>query len=246
MTHAWTLFRLAMLELWTSYRLLAALAVMLASGGLALVAAEVADPASMPGGVPGRPPVGAWFGLALALAVAVVAALVAGALAGERRRGFSGWLVSRSAPRATLVVAWFGAGALVILAGGAISAIVAWLAVISRGTASPDAAASFAAAAASCLAAAMAAVALGVLAGVTLVPALATLAAGTATAAWLIGMALAVPVAAYVPGGGFVTMATSHLAAQPVAVSLGSAGVSLALAAAMLVLAQVAFARIDL
>lgn len=238
MTHAATLVRLAVLELWTSFRLLGSLAALLGAGGATLLAGELLGPTG--------PPLGWVFAVALALALAVVAALVAGAVAGDRRRGFAGWLVSRSAPRATVLVAWLGAGTPLVVAGGAVSGVVAWLALLADGAAVPSEAASFAAAVAACLAAGIAALAVALLAGAILRPRAATLATGVAVAGWLLVMVVASAAEGSVPGAGFTTLATFHLAGKPVATGLAATGASLALAAVVLVLALMAFERADL
>lgn len=243
MTHAGTLFRLAVLELWTSFRLLAALAALLASGAVAVVTAALIDP--MTAQPAGRLAIGAAFAVALALGISLVTAIIAGALAGERRRGFAGWLVSRSAPRATLVVGWFWAGALLVVTGGIVSGVVAWLALASAGTTSAAAAGPFAAAVASALAAGLAAVALGLLAGATLPPIAAGGGAALVSAAALVGMAVLAP-SGELPGAGFAALATFHLAPRPVADGLASAGAALAMAAVLLIGALVAFERADL
>lgn len=239
MRRAATLVQLALGELWTSFRLLAMLGVLVAGGVATVAAAELQPGAGARGALPG------WYAVTLAVAVAIVGGLVAGAFAAQRRRGFAAWLVARTVPRATLVVAWLVAAVLPLLAGVALSALIAWLTLVSHGT-DPAASDAFAAAAASCGAAGVAALALALVAGVLLPPAAATAAALALTGGWLVGAILLLPAEASVPGGGFVTLASLHLAAEPAAVSTASAGASLALAAGLLVIALAAFSRIDL
>lgn len=239
-----TLVRLAALELWTSFRLLAAVAALLASGGVALVAAELAGPPAAGGSV-ARAPVVAWYGIALAGGMTVVAGLIAGAVAGERHRGFAGWLVSRSAPRASLLVAWFTVGSAVVIVGGVASGAVGWLAIVSHGAALPGQAAAFAAALAGCLAAGVGGIAVALLVGVLAPPPAAGALALLLVGAWLVGTSVALPTDAY-PGGAFATLAAFHLADRPVADGLRTAGIALAAAAALLVVALAAFARVDL
>ena len=86
-----TLGGLSLRELWIGYRLLLAVLAFALSG---LVAAIAPAPGWRPHAV------------ALALAIAVTAGLVASAVAGDRLRGFVGWLVARSVPRATVAVGW--------------------------------------------------------------------------------------------------------------------------------------------
>jgi hypothetical protein len=71
------------------------------------------------------------------------------------------------------------------------------------------------------------------------------LATGALVAAWLVGATVALPPEA-APGGGFVTLVTFHLGRGPVADSVRSAGVTLGLAAAVLVAALAAFSWVDL
>lgn len=239
-----TLARLAALELWTSFRLLGGLAILLASGGLAVAVAGTSGGARGPL-VAAAPPVAGWYGIALAVATALVAGLVAGAFATDRARGFSGWLVSRTAPRSSLVVAWFTVGTAIVVAGGALSGVIAWLALLANGLAVPEQALAFAAAIAACLACGVVSVAVALLAGTFLPPRWAILVTVLSVAAWLVGATVALPVEA-APGGGFVTLATFHLGRGPIADTLRSAGMTLGLAAVILVVALAAFSRVDL
>ena len=240
-----TLTRLVALELWTSFRLLAALALLLTSGAVALLVSELSRGAPR-GPLVAAPNAGAaWYALALATALAGVAGLFGAALAGDRRRGFSGWLVSRTAPRASLLLAWFGVAAAVLALGGSLSGMIAWLALVAHGIAVPEQAAPFAAAVGACLAAGLAGIGIGLLAGTILPPMAAALATLLVVGGWLIGTTLLLPVAS-APGGGFVSVATFHLAGASIAESLRAAGLSLAVAAAVLVAALAAFGRVDL
>ena len=239
-----TLARLAALELWTSFRLLGSLAILLASGGVALAVAAITGSARGPL-VAAAPPVAAWYGIALAVALALVAGVVAGAFAADRSRGFSGWLVSRTAPRASLLVAWFAVGATVVVIGGALSGLIAWLSLLAHGLVVAEQALAFTVAIAACTGCGVVGVALGLLAGTLLPPRWAVLATVAIVAAWLVGAVAALPVEAP-PGGGFVTLATFHLGRGPVADSLRSAGMTLGLAAAVLILALAAFSWVDL
>ncbi len=244
MTATVTLARLATLELWTSFRLLGSLAVLLASGGVALTVSAFTGSARGPL-VAAAPPVAAWYATALAVALALVAGVVAGAFASDRSRGFSGWLVSRTAPRAALLVAWFAVGAAVLVVGGALSGLIAWLSLLANGQVGAEQALAFTGAIAACLACGVVGVALGLLAGTLLPPRWAVPVTVVIVAAWLVGAIAALPVEV-VPGGGFVSLATFHLGRGPFADSLRSAGMSLGLAAAVLVLALAAFSRVDL
>ena len=239
-----TLARLAALELWTSFRLLGSIAILLASGGVAMAVAAITGSARGPL-VAAAPPVAAWYGIALAVALAMVAGVVAGAFAADRSRGFSGWLVSRTAPRASLLVAWFAVGTAVVVLGGTLSGLIAWLSLLANGLVVQEQALAFTGAIAACLACGVGGVALGLLAGSLLRPRWALLATAVVVAAWLVGAVVALPVEA-APGGGFVTLAAFHLGRGPVADSLRSAGMTLGVAAALLVVALAAFSWVDL
>jgi hypothetical protein len=239
-----TLARLAALELWTSFRLLGGLAILLASGGLALVVAAMTGTARGPL-VAAAPPVAAWYGIALAVATALVAAVVAGAFAADRTRGFSGWLVSRTAPRSSVLIGWFAVGAALMVVGGALSGVIAWLALLANGLVVPEQSGGFAAAMAACLACGVAGIAIGLLLGSVMSARWAMLGTAALVAGWLVGAAVALPLEGP-PGGGFVTLATFHLGRGPIAESLRSAGMTLGLAAAVLVIALATFSWVDL
>ena len=244
MTATVTLARLAALELWTSFRLLGSIAILLASGGLALTAAAITGSARAPL-VATAPPVATWYAIALAVALALVSGVVAGAFAADRSRGFSGWLVSRTAPRASLLVAWFAVGTAVVVVGGALSGLIAWLSLLSNGLVVAEQALAFTGAIAACLASGVVAIAIGMLAGTLLPSRWAVVGTAVIVAAWLVGAVLALPIEA-APGGGFVTVATLHLGHGPLADSLRSAGMTLGLAAALLIVALAAFSWVDL
>ncbi len=244
MSSGLTLVRLALLELWTSFRLLAALAALGASGCVALLAIGLQPSTPLGPTIASAAPIAGWYATALAIATAVTAALVANAVAAERTRGFSGWLVSRTAPRSSLAVAWFAAGGLLVIGGGALSALIAWLALTAGPDTRPSDLPAFMAATAACLAAGLAAVAVAVAVGATVPPLPAFVATGIAVAAWLVGAALLSPDAA--PGGGFAALAAFHATTRPVATGLESAGATLGIAAAALVGALASFGRVDL
>ena len=111
-----TLARMAVRELWISFRLLVLLALPLAAGLLALFLSS--DPDLAP--------------LALAWGMAGVGILSAGiaaaAWAGERRRGTAGWLSLRAVPRASILVGWFAGLSLPLTVGIAAGGLLVWLA----------------------------------------------------------------------------------------------------------------------
>ena len=110
-----TLTRMAVRELWISFRLLLLLALPIAVGLLALL----------------FPPDSGITQPALALGLAAVATVAAGvaaaAWASERRRGTAGWLSLRAVPRASILIAWFAGLALPLLVGTAAGGLLVWL-----------------------------------------------------------------------------------------------------------------------
>jgi ABC-type transport system involved in multi-copper enzyme maturation permease subunit len=238
-----TVTGLALRELWISFRLLAAVGAVIVS---ALPAALVSGASPGPLGSDWTPL--RLFAVGLAAAVAVVAALAAIALAGERRRGTIGWLVSRSVPRSLVVLGWFCAFAIVLLLGLAPAGLLIWFS-LGGDTESLGGPLALAIPLVAAWAAGAAAVAVGLLLGSRLPGH----AAGLATLA-LVGAAL-VPAAAGIapdlaaspaPAAGLAVLGVLLETARPVADSLRSAGLSLVIAAAVLVLGAAALGNADL
>jgi hypothetical protein len=238
-----TVTGLALRELWISFRLLAAVGVVIIS----------ALPAALVSGVPAGPLASDWtplrlFAVGLAVALAVVAALAAIALAGERRRGTVGWLVSRSVPRSLVVLGWFSAFAVVLLLGLAPAGVLVWF-TLGGATDSLGGPLALAMPLLAAWAAGAAAVAVGLLLGSRLpgpVAGLATLVlVGAALVPAAVGM---VPVlaASPAPAAGLAVLGVLLEATRPIADSLRSAGLSLVIAAAVLVLGAAALGRADL
>ena len=143
--------RLALRELWISFRLFAVLA------GFVAVAALVALlPAPLPVTLER-------LALGLGAATGLTAGVAALSMAEERRTGRAGWLVTRSLPRGTPLVGWFAAVAATGLLGLVAAAILGWLA--ASNVAVRLAAAGYISAVAGVGATLLAAVALGLLAG---------------------------------------------------------------------------------
>jgi ABC-type transport system involved in multi-copper enzyme maturation permease subunit len=211
--------RLALRELWISFRLLALLAAYIGAGtAVALLPAPLAT-------------------VLVRLAIGVAAAMVVGAaiagwsLSRERALGRAAWLATRSIPRGTILVGWFCALALVSILGIVAVGVLGWLAASAPG-------ATFAAIA--CGAIGM--LALGLLAGTLLRPSLAAIAAAVAGvavggAAWLGLPRVEIPVEA---------LAQLSQLSNPISVAIQGAGMGLAAAGVLLLLAWVAFNRVDL
>jgi hypothetical protein len=223
-----TVTRLAVRELWISFRLLALLAVYVGAGTVvALLPAPVAVTLER-------------LALGLAASMVVGAAIAAGALSTERALGRAGWLVTRSISRSTLVVGWFIALGGTSLVGLAAAGILGWLAV--SGPLSPVDPAAFAAVLIGAGAMSLAGVAMGLALGAVLRPLLAMLVALALGAATVAAFHLLVP--------GFVLPVTAlaDLATvdRPVAIGVTGAGACLMAAAAALVLARIGLGRMDL
>lgn len=243
MSRLLTVTGLALRELWISFRLLAAVGAVVIS----------ALPAALISGVPSGSVGNDWtplrlFAVGLAAALAVVAALAAIALAGERRRGTIGWLVSRSVPRSLVVLGWFSAFAIVLLLGLAPAGLLVW-STLGGATESLGGPLTLAMPLLAAWAAGAAAVAVGLMLGSRLPG----LAAGLVTLV-LAGAAL-VPAAAGMapdlatspsPAAGLAVLGVLLEATRPIADSLRSAGLSMVIAAAVLVLGAAALGRADL
>lgn len=232
MTQAGVVARLAVRELWISFRLFGVIAGFVTAGALVALL-----PAPLPATV-GR------LALGLGVATLVVAAVAASAIAAERRAGRAGWLVSRSLPRATLLVGWFAGLAAVSLAGLAAAGVLGWLAAASVTLRlDPTGYVTLLAAVA---ATTLAAVALGLLAGVLLPRRAAVLVTlgvglGLGALAWL------APVdPTMVPGGAYAALAALSEPGGSSAPGLRATGIGLASAALLLVSALAAMERAEL
>ena len=243
MSRLLTVTGLALRELWISFRLL------IAVGAVVISALPMALLSNRPEDLLGE----SWtplqlFAVGLAVALSLVGALAAAALSGERRRGTIGWLVSRSVPRALVVLGWFSAFALVLLLGLAPAGVLVWL-TLGTATDALTGPASLTVPLLACWAAGAAAVALGLLLG-SLLPRLpaalltmAVAAAALVPAAAGLAPDLAAPPA---PAAGLAVIGSLLEAARPIADSLRSAWLSLVGAASVLVLGAAMLGRADL
>jgi ABC-type transport system involved in multi-copper enzyme maturation permease subunit len=234
-----TLVGLALRELWLSYRLLAML------GGLVVAALPVALLPQLPtptlaGATFDRP---AWFAAALAAALALVAGIAAGTISGELRRGTLAWLAVRAVPRTTVLLAWFGAFALVLALGLAASAA---LAASSLGdTLDGSRPGAFMAVSGAIAAAGLAATASGLLIGTLLRPVAAVLVTLIIVGGALLA-GLFIPSAWSPPATGLAILAGFRDATRPIADALRSSGIALAVAAGLLLMAAARLERVDL
>jgi len=220
--------RLALRELWISFRLLLLLAVYVAAGTVAAVV-----PAPLPTTL---------FRLAVGLAAAGVTAAVIAAwsLSRERALGRAAWLATHSIPRATILIGWFVPLAAVSVLGLLAAGSLGWLAT-SASSARPGALA-FAATVASIATLVMALLALGLLVG-----ALVRAPAAALVTALACALIVAVPWAAVPP----VTLPIEALArlpelAAPTSLAVQGAGAGLLATAVLLIVARGALGRVDL
>lgn len=221
MSQSGAVVRLALRELWISFRLLVLLAGFVAAGVVvALLPAPFATR-------------GERLLLAITAASALAGSIAAWSLAVERLTGRAGWLVSRSVPRTTLLGGWYVGIAGSTLVGLAATTAIGWFALPVGDVTEP---ARYALVVGVAAAAALAWVSGGLLAG-TLAP---PWPAAVATA--LVGAAL---LAARGLGAGDGEAAWILTQAAPGDL-LRLLGALLALAAVLLSTAQVAMGRVEL
>ena len=220
--------RLALRELWISFRLLFLLAAYVGAG--AVVALLPAPPSTIL----------VRLSIGVAAAMLVGSAIAGWSLSRERALGRAGWLTTRSIPRATILVGWFAALALVSIAGIVAVGVLGWLAA-SAPAARLDAFA-FALMFAAIGCGAIGLLALGLLFGALLRPSPAAIVAalvgvGLVTIAWVALPRVAMPIEA---------LAELAQLSRPVSVAIQGAGAGLAAAGVLLFLARVAIDRVDL
>lgn len=232
MSQATVVTRLAVRELWITFRLLALIAGFIAAG---VVVALLPAP---------LPTVMERLALGLGAASILAGALAAWSFGDERARGRAAWVVTRSVSRGTLLGGWFVALAGLGMAGTAIAGLLGWLSAsavslrLDGGT--------FAAAILAVAATVLVAVALGLLVGTVLrgppaIVATVTIAAALGALAWLVPGA-----GELVPGGPIVDLAALREGmATPVA-GLRATGLGLVTAALLLVVARLLLERAEL
>lgn len=234
------LLAMALRELWISFRLLLVLALLLLAGLPAVLLPNTVTPR-----LAGAPlDALEWLSLGLAVALSLVAGIAAVTLSTERTRGSAGWMVVRTVPRASILLAWFCAFAVLLLVGFAPTAVLAWL---SLGVAVlPEGPMPLAAAMVSAACVGLAAIALGLLVG-SLLPPWPALVLTTAPVAALLVLAAAGEGAWWtLPAGGLDILAELDTAPRPVADALRAGGAALGVAAVTFFLAAAAFERADL
>jgi hypothetical protein len=230
-TQTGVVVRLAVRELWISFRLFAVVAVFVVAGAfVALVPAPL--PSTMERLAAG-----------LAAGTLAAAAVAAWSMGEERRAGRAGWLVSRSLPRGALLTGWFLALSGVSFVALAAAGVLGWLAAVSVTLRLEPW--GFAALLSGVAATTLLGIALGLLMG-TLLPARAAALVAVALLALAGWIAWLVPIdPAVLPGGAHVALAelTEGTAEGR---GLRAAGAALAAAAVVLVAARAAIERAEL
>ena len=232
MSQAGVVTRLAVRELWITFRLVVLLIAFVGVGTtVALLPAPL--PTTMQRLAAG-----------LGAATLLVGGVAAWSIADERRHGRAGWLVTRSVSRGTFLGGWFVALSSVALSGLAAAAVLGWLAASGVSLRlDPGAYAAILAATAATL---VAGVALGLVAGTLFRPLLAAvlsiLASALAVAvAWLVPQS-----AGLVPGAALLELAALTEGSVSLATAWRSAGAALLAAALLLGIARVALSRAEL
>jgi ABC-type transport system involved in multi-copper enzyme maturation permease subunit len=231
-TQAGVMARLALRELWISFRVFGVLAGFVGVGALVALL-----PAPMPATL-------LRLALGLGVATCLAAAVAAWSMAEERRAGRAAWLVTRSLPRGTLLAGWFVALATIGLLALLVAGLLGWLAVSS--VALRLAPGAYAALIGGVGASLLAAIAGGLLAGAVLRPAPAALLAGGVVAGFIALGWLPASSGALLPGGAFAALAALVEPGTMIGPGLRAAGIGLALTAALLVLARLVLDRAEL
>ena len=232
MSQATVVTRLAVRELWITFRLLALLA-----GFIGVGAAVALLPAPLP-------TVMERMGLGLGAAAILAGALGAWSFADERAHGRAAWLVARSVSRGTLLGGWFAALLALALAGTVVAGLLGWL-TASAVSLRLDGGA-FATQLVGVAATVAVAIALGLLAGTVLrgplaVAATVAVGAGVGAVAWLVPGA-----GELMPGAAMVDLAALREGIAPQLGGLRAAGAALVATALLLAVARLVLERAEL
>jgi hypothetical protein len=224
--------RLAVRELWITFRLVVLLVAFVAVG-----AAVALLPAPLPLTMQR-------FAAGLGAATLLVGATAAWSIADERAHGRAGWLVTRSVSRGTFLRGWFVALTAIALVGLAAAAVLGWLA--ASGVSLRLDPVNYAALLAAVAATVTPAVALGLLCGTVFGPRVAApvtiiISSALVAAAWLLPAS-----GDLVPGAAFLELAALSEGTVALAAAWRAAGVSLLAAALLLGLARLALSRAEL
>ncbi len=230
-----TLVGLDLRELWMSFRLLLVVGALVA-GGLAAVLFSMLVPRVGSASVA--------YSVSLAVASIVAAAVAAYSVASERWNGSSAWLVVRAVSRGSLLVAWLAAFVPPVLVGLSLSALVAWVAIVTE-PAFTSTAPVFVVAVAAAGVGAFVAISLGALFGILLTPRFAAWLAGLLSSAAAVATLLA-PAGTPLPTGGFLVLADVAAGGRPVSFALQSIGLGLVAIALLVGAAATFLQRADL
>ena len=230
---ALTLTRMAIRELWISFRLLLLLALPVIAGLGALLLSSDPNRAQLT--------LASGLGIVGALAGGVAAA----AWATERRRGTAGWLSLRAVPRASILIGWFMGLAIPTVVGIGAGSLLVWLGTGIEPS-PPLTAAAYAALVGAAAGAALQPLAVGLVFGSFLSPWLAALAAVLGSGALLLVGLFAASEPPLVPSAGIGLLAQATNLVRPMADGLQALGLGLALTGLLLGMALLIFDRVDL
>lgn len=220
--------RLAVRELWITFRMLLLLAVYVGVG------AAVALLPAPPGVTLERLAIG------LAAAMVVGTAVAAEAIATERVLGRAGWLVTRSIARGTLLAGWFLALAALTLVGVAAAGTLGWLAIAAP--LRPTEPIAYVAVIAGAAAQALVGVGAGLVIGSILRPLPAAAVAVLVSGIGVAGSQILLPEAS-LPLRVLADLADAE---RPLTAGVRATGIGLGVAAATTVLARLALSRAEL
>jgi hypothetical protein len=230
---AFTLTRMAVRELWISFRLLLLLALPIAAGLIAVLLSSDPDLTQ---------PALSW---GFAAAATVAAGISAAAWATERRRGTAAWLSLRAVPRASVLIAWFAGLAFPLMVGIAAAALLVWLGTGAAPTLPLDAL-TYASLVGAAAGAGLQALAIGLVLGSFLRPVVATVLAMLAGAALLASGVVLAPEPPLVPTAGLGMLAQAKDLLRPLADGLQALGLGLTMTGLLLGVALLIFDRVDL
>jgi ABC-type transport system involved in multi-copper enzyme maturation permease subunit len=239
MKRLWTLTGMALHEMWISFRLIVVLGVPLLGGILVIV---------LPPDLVGETAIGStgyWYAVVTSAAICIATGLAAGTIAHERRRGTVAWMAVRAVPRSAVLLSWFVAFGILLMAGIVLGSGGAWLTAVSRAETPPEIV-PFAATIGATVGAALTCVAAGLFIGTFLRTIPATLLA-LALGGAVLAAAVALPPASLpIPTAGIGLLAHLDAAARPIGDALVSTGAALGATAVLLVLAGLSLERSDL
>jgi len=230
---SFTLTRMAVRELWISFRLLLLLTLPIAAGLLTVLLASDPDLTQ---------PTLAW---GLAGAATVAAGVAAAAWASERRRGTAAWLSLRAVPRASILIGWFAGLALPLLVGTAAGGLLVWMATAVAPSPPLDGL-SYASLVGAAAVAALQALAIGVVYGSFLRPTPSVILAMIASGALLGAGLLVGQEPPLVPTAGLGLLAQAPDLLRPLADGLQALGLGLTLTGLLLGAALLIFDHVDL